>query len=120
MGSRNEDGEYSGTLPKILARVGLHPKVLVRSGEKDPDILAQYNDRVLGHLWRPGEDVLIFTFPVNLSQKDRKGVRKSPDLVPSDIPMLPSMILTKRRLLGFIMSLFDPTGLTSPITLKLK
>ena len=119
-GKRLEDGTYTGTLPQILAKVGMHPKVLVRSGEEDPDVLKNYGDKVLGHVWRPGKDQLIFTLKVNLSIKNRKGEKVEPDLTEMDIPRLPNMMFTKRRLLGFVIEQYDPTGIMSPVLIKLK
>ena len=84
------------------------------------------------------DDLLIFTFPVNLSIKNRKGERPEPDMKAADIPNLYSvreggeggdaggatnlqkLVLTKRKLLALVMSQFDPTGLMSPILIKLK
>ena len=43
-----------------------------------------------------------------------------PDLATADIPRLPSLLLTKRKLLGLVMSIFDVSGLLSPVTIKLK
>ena len=119
-GYKNEDGTYSGTLPTILSNVGLKTKVMVQSHETDEDALDKFGNRVLGHLWDPVEDKLIFKFTVNLSSKNRKGECLEPDLQKEDIPSLPNQVLTKHRLLGFVMSLYDPTGLLSPITIKLK
>ena len=41
------DGVYSGTLAQILGQVGLEPKVMVRSGESDPQKLKALG-KVLG------------------------------------------------------------------------
>ena len=49
-GTRLDDGTYTGTLPKILSKVGLHPKVLISDGEEDPDVLQQFSNKVLGHI----------------------------------------------------------------------
>ena len=72
-GDRLPDGSYTGTLPTMLAKVGLKPKVLVESGESDPAVLEEFGDKVLGHEWRPQHDQLVYRFPVNLSKKNRAG-----------------------------------------------
>ena len=75
---------------------------------------------MLGHGWDPTRDVISFEVPVNLSKRNRKGERLEPDLATADIPRLPSLLLTKRKLLGLVMSIFDVSGLLSPLTIKLK
>ena len=119
-GEQKEDGSFSGTLPKILSLVGLVAKVIVVSGECDPEILDKFGQKVLGHVWNPRDDKLSFKLAVNLSVKNRKGERLEADLKPEDIARLPDLKLTKRNLLGFVMGVFDPTGILAPITVKLK
>ena len=119
-GTKLPDGSYSGTLPRILSNVGLNTKVVVQSGETDKDALDMFGNKVLGHGWDPTLDKLIFEFVVNLSAKNCKGERLEPNLTQQDISTLSERLLTKRRLLGLVMSQFDPTGLLSPITIKLK
>ena len=50
MGDRQDDGTYTGTLPKILSKVGLHPKVILIDGETDPEVLKLLPDKTLGHI----------------------------------------------------------------------
>ena len=114
------DGSYSGSIPVMLSKVGLVPKILVESGESDPEILDEFGESVLGHIWCSETDQLLFKLPVNLSKKNRLGVWESPDLIINDMPCLPHMVFTKRRLLGWVMSLYDPIGLLSPLTIKYK
>ena len=120
MGTRWSDGTYSGTLSAILSTVGLSHKALIRSGESDPEILADFNHRVLGLGWIPETDVIVFNFPINLSSKYKTGERIESDLEEKDIPRLPSITMTKRRLLSWINSVYDPTGILAPMTIKLK
>ena len=114
------DGCFDGTVPQILGLVGLDLKVMVASGDSDPEILALMGEKLLGHVWRPTEDKLVFTVPVTLSTSRGKGQKVVETLTVEDIPCLPSMVLTKRMLLGFVMSLYDPMGLISPLTVVLK
>ncbi len=119
-GVRRPDGIYSGTLPAILSLVSLIPKILVESGETDPEILEKFGSKVLGHKWAPTTDELIFRLEVNLSKKTRTGEREAPDLLRVDASRLHQMVFTKRRLLGWVMSLYDPMGLLTPILIKIK
>ena len=62
------NGCYNGTLARILGLVGLKLKVMVASGDEDADAIALMGEKVLGHTWRPTEDVFVFNVSVNLSQ----------------------------------------------------
>merc|ERR1712239_17561 len=119
-GVQRPDGSYTGTLPVILSLVGLIPKVLMESGETDPEILEQFGSKVLGHEWATPSDELIFRLAVNLSKKTRTGEREAPDLLRVDASRLHQMVFTKRRLLGWVMSLYDPMGLLTPVLIKIK
>ena len=87
-------------MPAILSLVGLIPKVLVESGETDPEILEQFGSKVLGHEWAPTTDELNFRLAVNLSKETRTGEREAPDLLRADASRIHQMVFTKRRLLG--------------------
>ena len=113
------NGEYDGTLARILRLVNLRLKVMVASGDTDPERLALLGEKVLGHTWRPTEDEFVFTIKVNLSTKKR-GQKSGQDLVEVDIPRLLQIKLTKRVLLGFVMSQYDPMGIICPLTIIMK
>ena len=66
-GLKNEDGTFSGTLSQILSAVGLKTKLIVTTGESDPEILEKFEGKVLGHGWDTREDKLAFKITVNLS-----------------------------------------------------
>merc|ERR1712239_69874 len=119
-GVRRPDGSYSGTLPAILSLVRLIPKVLMESGKTDPEILEQFGSKVLGHEWTLPSDKLIFRLAVNLSKKTRTGEREAPDLLRVDASRLHQMMFTKRRLLVWVMLLYNPMGLLTPILIKIK
>ena len=70
-------------------------------------------ERVLGHLWSPSDDTLMFNVSLNPNKKV-KGERKPPD------KSLKETNLTKRICLRMINSIFDPFGILVPLTVLLK
>ena len=54
----NEDGSlsYSGTLSQIFEKGGFKLKMIVRSGETNPEALRKMGGSVLGHKWDPVQD----------------------------------------------------------------
>ena len=117
---RLKDGFYDGTLARILALVGLKLKVMIASGDSDQEQIALMGEKLLCHIWRPTEDKFIFKVVVNLSTSKSRGQKASRDLSVEDIPRLPEMLLTKRMLLGFVMSQYDPMGIICPLLIILK
>ena len=116
------DTVHDGTIPRILDLVGLKLKVMVASGDDDKESLELMGEKVLGHVWQPTQDKFIFRIVVNLTPaKVKKRSQKAvADLTKSDIPRLVSMRLTKRCLLGFVNSQYDPMGLICPLLIILK
>ena len=100
--------------------VDLNLKVMVPSGDTDPQSLELLGEKTLGHKWMPNEDKLVFTVPVNLSINKRSGQCQRENLTVADILKLPDVPFTKRMLLGFIMSQYDPMGLICPLIVILK
>ena len=70
-------------------------------------------DRVLGVEWSPPKDVIAIKLNLNPNRKF-KGKRKIPEGSISDIA------LTKRVCLRLVNSCYDPYGLLSPLSIKLK
>ena len=54
-----EDGEYSGTLPKVLGQCGFKAKALVRSGSSHEQELEAMGGRFLGLGYDPEQDEII-------------------------------------------------------------
>ena len=75
--------------------------------------------RVLGAVWKPCEDTLIYKVTLNFSRK-RKGVHVGPDLQAEDIPKMIPNSLTRRMVLSQVMRIYDPLGFLCPFTLRAK
>ena len=103
---------YTGFVSRILKLVGLIPKVIVRSGCKDAGAIEKLGGRVLGHIWRPKLDQIIFKLEVNLHEKIR-GVVTGPSLTLETLHTLNTEVFTKRKVLSIISSFYDPMGLIS-------
>ena len=84
LGTRLEDGTYSGTIPAMLKQVGLKIKTIVSSVSQDPEDLAKLSNKVLGCLYNPKEDAIGIKFVFNPSKK-KKGLKTKPDLTLQDI-----------------------------------
>ena len=74
--SINEDGalSYSRTLSQIFEKGGFKLKIIVRSGETNPEALMKMGGSVLGHKWDPVEDTFTFLPKVFLGKKGRNRV----------------------------------------------
>ena len=119
LGTRLEDGTYSGTIPAMLKQVGLKIKTIVSSVSQDPEDLAKLSDKVLGCLFNPKEDVIGIKFVFNPSKK-KKGLKTKLDLTLHDIDALYESPQSRRSLLSICNRIYDPLGLRSPYTIKLK
>jgi hypothetical protein len=100
--------------------VGLKLNVMIASGDTDKERLALMGEKQLGHIWRPTSDKFVFMVVVNFSTSRSRGQKTSKDLSVEDVPKLPTMLLTKRMLLGFVMSQHDPMGIICPLLTILK
>ena len=98
-------GSKEGTMSKILATCGLKAKFMVRTGDPNPDAALHLGGKVLGIGYHLADDEIQMSVPA--------GPLNPP--IPGDKNPL---FLTKRKVLSFIMSAFDPLGLLSPILLE--
>ena len=118
-----EDGSITittnGTISKLLDPVSFKPKVVVLSGDTDPDLLSKI-DRVLGVKWLPDKDLLEYKFEVNLAMKVKGKRIKGPKLTLKDVDMIRSHQFSRRQVLGICHQLYDPYGLTASYIMKLK
>ena len=112
-------GQYTGTISRLLNNVGLSLKTLVQSGSTDIESNAKHSGNVLGYLWEPSTDVMGVKLKFNPSKKC-KGVKSKADLTLSDLENFKVSSLTKRQVLSLCNGVYDPLGMASPYTIKLK
>ena len=110
-------------VPEILSQGGFSIKGFVCSFDDNPETLALLGTgelgRVLGIYWDPTTDEFAVIAKINISKKI-KGAHSEPDMKREDIPRLLHIPLTRRIVLSIVMSCYDPLGLLSPITVRLK
>ena len=83
----NEDGSltYTGTLSQIFRKGRFCLKMIVKSGETNPEALRRMGGTVLGHKWSPTEDVFTFQPRVYKGKNTRNGVHTGPQLLPENL-----------------------------------
>ena len=119
--SMNEDGSlsYSGTLSQIFEKGGFKLKMIVRSGETNPEALRKMGDSVLGHKWNLVDDT--FHLPkVFLGNKGRNGAYNGPQLLLENLDLNKTFDWTKAVVLSTVVSILDPAGLISAYIIKFK
>ncbi len=84
IGIKQEDGNYSGTIPAMMKKVGLKLKTIVSSVSQDQEALSKLSDKILGCLYDPKDDLIGVKFAFNPSKK-KKGLKVKPDLTLSDV-----------------------------------
>ena len=121
MGVENKETlQCDGTMPSILRKGGLLLKVIVPGGEQNVGKLEKLGRAVLGIPYSAETDTISISFCVNIGKK-RRGVKLEEDLTTDCLDTkLVVAKLTPRILLGIVNSQYDPLGLVSPITVRLK
>ena len=119
LGSKMEDGSYSGTIPRMMKKVGLKLKTIVASKSSDQESISKLSDKVLGYLYDPVEDRLGIKFVFNPAKK-RKGAKVRPDLTLNDVDSFIKTPQSRRSLLAICNAVYNPLGLATPFTIKLK
>ena len=102
---RCTDGVYDGTMGRILATCGLKAKFMVKTGDPNPEAAAPLGGKVLGVGYDLASDEIKMAVPMG---------QINPTMIGDKNPLY----LTKRKVLSFVMSAFDPLGLLGPILLK--
>merc|ERR1712239_33546 len=114
-----EDGSYSGTIPRMMKKVGLKLKTIVASKSSDQESISKLSDKILGYLYNPVEDRLGIKFVFNPAKK-RKGAKVCPDLTLKDVDSFIKTPQSRRSLLALCNAVYNPLGLATPFTIKLK
>ena len=103
----------------MLNNVGFKVKTLVRSGDTDKESIALLGGTLLGYGWNPSDDNLCVKIKFNISKKC-KGIRSGNDLTIESLKEHKGKPLTRKILMGLTNSIFDPLGVASPFTIRLK
>ena len=119
VGTKDDQGKYSGTLAKILAIGGYEVKEIVIEGDMDQDDKNLLSNTVFGYYWDPKTKNMKMIISLNLSKKKR-SVRILPDLKKEDLKDLVHIKMTKRNLLGITNSFGDFLGMADPFTIRFK
>ena len=114
-----ESYKCDGTVPDILARGGLRLKAMQMSGEEDGPKLEKLGGAVLEIKWSSQEDMLYIDLSVNISRR-KKGQLTGPALTVHDLNQLDDVQLTRRLCLSIANCIYDPCGLVSPMTIRMK
>ena len=117
-----EDGSltYTGTLSQIFQKGGFCLKMIVRSGETNPEALRRMGGSVLGHKRSPTKDIFTFQPKVYMGKKARNGTYNGPQLLLENLDLNDSFEWTKAVVLSSVTSIFDPSGLISAYVIKYK
>ena len=83
------------------------------------DVMKSTAQRVLGVIYEAKTDTINFPPKLNFSERKRK-IRIGPNLTPEDIPDSIPKQMSKREVLSQVMSIYDPLGILSPVTLQAK
>jgi len=110
----------AASLDFTLAQAGMEVKGYTFSGEDPPPEVSADGKRVglLGMAWSPKEDVLQLDIKPLYFGKPKRG--KLPELVTGDFGPALRQHFSRRNMLGKVMGVFDPLGLATPITARLK
>ena len=119
VGVKDESGNYSGTMSKILSLGGYRVKEYVVEGDinlSDENLLG---NTVFGYNWNPKDKFLKLIISLNLSKKKR-SIRILPALKKENLSGLSDVKMCKRNLLGLTNSFGDFLGVADPFTIRFK
>ena len=111
--------QYDGVVSQVYGQGGFKVKIMVQSGEIDPDVLKKFGGTVLGLPWDPTRDVIPFHVGVNVSPR-RCKFHIGPEVTPDTLHILDATKMTKRLALSALHSVYDPIGLVTPLTVRYK
>lgn len=112
--------EAAEALERTLAVGGMSAKAVTKSGEVPCEKVSGdgVNVGIVGYLWRPLVDELGVEVKPLFFGKAKRG--KLPSVVEGDMSAALQCNFTKRNLAGKVAGLFDPLGLFTPMTARLK
>ena len=116
MANEDQNFQCDGTIPSILAESSLSLKVMVPSGETNPQKIAKLGGKILGLYWDALSDELSFRFLVTLITKDKTPLAITPD----NYSTFDRDLLTPSNLIHIINKIYDPMGLGALITISLR
>ena len=110
----------AASLDHVLSLAGMSVKGYTFSGlPPSPELSADGTSiGLIGMAWQSEQDTLSLDIKKLFFGKPKRG--KLPDFVEGDIRPALSKNFTRRNLLGKVASVFDPLGLATPITARLK
>ena len=111
--------QTTGTLAAIFMQGGYILKVIVVNGDPPGPMVDKLGGAALGLPWDPTTDLITIPLRVNVTQR-RRGKAVGPDLTKATIHELDEAALTRRICLSITMALYDPIGLITPLTLRLR
>lgn len=108
----------------VLNRGGFEIKEWAVSGEKNmslvhPNIVDSKEEKVLGLSWDPQRDIFMFKVHLNFSKKMRNHFQE-PYLTIEDLEEKLPIVMSRRIILRQVASIYDPLGMMTPFTLKMK
>ncbi|XP_045115478.1 uncharacterized protein LOC123507035 [Portunus trituberculatus] len=108
----------------MLSMGGFEIKEWTVSGDRNvslmhPKIVDSKEEKVLGLSWDPQEDLFMFKVQLNFSRK-MKNCFQGPYLTVGDIEKELPAVLSRRMILRQAASIYDPLGMVTPFTLKMK
>ncbi|XP_068236892.1 uncharacterized protein [Palaemon carinicauda] len=109
---------------RIIGRGGFKIKHWILSSKENYEnpnvkVTKWEKEKVLGIVWDPHRDRLVYEVKINFSPKHRK-IHTEPNLAPDDLMVNVPQYLNRRMLLSQITSQYDPLGLVCPETLRAK
>merc|ERR1719186_2416517 len=118
-GNKDADGNFDGTVSRILALGGYSVKDFVVEGDMEQSDYNLLNNTVFGYGWNPKTGMMKMPISLNMSKK-RMNQRTEPNLQVKDLETLKSIKMTKRNLLGITNSFGDFLGMAEPFTIRFR
>ena len=122
MRGQRVDGEYSGTVPQILAHGAMKVKFMAISGTDDPWEVEQLAGKTLGVQYRLATDEIFFQIRPGFYVNKARSSDQVRDWKLLDEDQVERMArgkqpFSRRQALSMVMGIYDPLGLVSPALL---